>query len=77
MLVMKAILEFDLENEDARIAHRAAIAAPDLVYCLHEHLEWLRDQLKHHNAPRATEKCRDNLLALINDNEIFHVVEGA
>lgn len=73
---MKAILEFDLDKEEDRIAHRAAVQAPELVYCLHEHLEWLLAQLKHHNAPKAVEKCRENLVSLIDDNELFHVVEG-
>lgn len=73
---MKAILEFDLDKEEDRIAHSAAVAAPALVYCLKEHLGWLREQLKHKGAGKMVEKCRGNLLELINDNEIFHVVEG-
>ena len=72
---MKAILEFDLDAAADRIRHNEAIAAPDMVFVLHEYREWLRAVAKHGNAVTVTE-CYEMFLSYINDNNLSDVVDS-
>lgn len=69
---MKAILQFDLPQEEAD--HRAAVQARDVLQVLTELDRWLRNELKHGDRPELEEhglqRCRDKMWDLIDDNNV-------
>lgn len=51
----KAILEYDLNEPDDRIAHLRAVMSLDLVLAILEFDEYLRGEYKHNDKPEAYE----------------------
>jgi len=71
----KAILRFDLSDPDEQEKFARAIKADDMCYVLSEHLEWLRQKLKHEleadsEAAKALEEARENLTGFMHDNNV-------
>jgi len=71
---MKAILEFNLDDNDDQMAHLRAIKATDMAVVLWEMDEYLRGQIKHglidDNAHKALSITRDTLYCLMSNHNI-------
>lgn len=56
----KAILEFDLNDHEDKLAHRRAVKATDASFALFELDQWLRNKIKHEDRSEFQE-VRDQL----------------
>lgn len=66
---MKAVLKFDLDNPDDKLAHRRCVQALDLCLTLYNITEVLRKYRKHVDLNEEQYKLFEKL-----DEEIFEVI---
>jgi hypothetical protein len=71
---MKAILEFDLNDNEDQVAHMRAIKALDMALTLWDIDQYLRGQIKHglidDSAHKALSTTRDTLYSLMNNRNV-------
>ena len=63
---MKAVLEFNLDDESDRYQHGIAVNAGNLARLVDELNGWLRDQIKYHNR-NEFEELRRQLYQMAKD----------
>lgn len=73
---MKAILEFDLNQEDDDVAHKRAVKALDLCIVLWDIDQYLRSQTKYapddmpEEAYNALDKAREKFYEIMNERNV-------
>lgn len=65
----KAILEYDLNDPDDRVAHLRAITSLDLVLMMWKYDQHLRSEYKHGDKPEAYE-YREKFIEMMNEYNI-------
>ena len=70
----KAILEFNLDEQDDQVAHLRAVKALDMTLALWDMDQYLRGLIKHgeldHNVYEALQAARDKLYEIKNNHSI-------
>ena len=67
-MIMKAQLNFDLDDNDDALAHLRAIKALDLCMILWDFDQWLRNEIKHKN--KDYQDVRDELCRIMEEYDI-------
>ena len=67
---MKATLAFDLNDPDDTTEHHIATHARDMLMCLWDFDQHLRDKIKYHNAGQEIENLRAVLCEMMCDRGV-------